>query len=280
MPRLYIVATPVGNLEDITFRAARILKEAAAVACEDTRVTRKLLTKYGIKTRLISCHEHNEARAAARIVGILKDGGDVALVTDAGTPLLSDPGHRVVARAAENGFEVSPVPGASALLCALAVCGLPFSGFTFLGFLPRGRARALRALEEAASSPRPFVVYESPKRAASALKLIIEAAGDRPAALCREMTKIYEEVLRGRLSELSDGLAGRETLKGEVVIVVGGPEEGRASLEKDEIKARLAALKEGGAGFREAVAGVSGSASKNAVYNLALEVWGRGARKD
>ena len=279
MPRLYIVATPVGNLEDITFRAVRILKEAAAIACEDTRVTRKLLTRYGIKTRLVSCHEHNEARAAGRIVGILKDGGDVALVTDAGTPLLSDPGHRVVTRAVESGFEVSPVPGASALMCALQVSALPFSGFTFLGFLPRGRARALKTLKEFASSPRPFVIYESPRRVAGSLELMIEAVGDRPAELCREMTKVHEEVARGRLSELRDIFAGRGPLKGEIVIVVGGSEEGGAPAGDDEIKSRLAALKSGGVSFREAVAEVSGSVPKNTAYGLALEVWGKGSRK-
>lgn len=278
MPRLYIVATPVGNLEDITLRAVRVLKEAAAVACEDTRVTRKLLTKYGIKTRLISCHEHNEARAAGRIMSVLGGGGDVALVTDAGTPLISDPGHGVVARAVESGFKVSPVPGASALLCALSVCGIPFSGFVFLGFLPRSRGRALKTLEEFAFSPRPFAVYESPKRAAATVNLIIEALGDRPAALCREMTKVHEEVVRGRLSELRENLAARETVKGEVVIVVGGSANGGTVPDDGDVTARLAALKKEGVNFKDAVAKVSVDAPKNTVYRLALEVWGEKER--
>ncbi|QMU56180.1 MAG: 16S rRNA (cytidine(1402)-2'-O)-methyltransferase [Candidatus Mycalebacterium zealandia] len=275
--RLYIVATPVGNLEDTTLRALRILKEAAAVACEDTRVTRKLFSRYEIKNRLISCHEHNEEKQTETIIGILKDGGDVALVTDAGTPLVSDPGYRVAARVAEEGFDVVPIPGASALLCALCASAIPFSGFVFLGFFPRQKGKAAKVLSEFVLSPHPVVIYESPKRTAKTLALLRETLGDRAAAVCREMTKLHEEVSRASLSSLAEDFKKRENVKGEIVIVVAGAEEG-ASDEPDEkeLEKRLLELKKQGATFTDALKTMSSESGmgKNALYDFALKVWG------
>ncbi|WP_462137705.1 16S rRNA (cytidine(1402)-2'-O)-methyltransferase [Candidatus Mycalebacterium sp.] len=274
--RLYIVATPVGNLEDITLRALRILKEADAVACEDTRVTRKLFARHEIKNRLISCREHNEARTSETIIGILKNGGDVALVTDAGTPLLSDPGHRVAVRVAEEGFEISPIPGASALLCALCVSAIEFSDFVFLGFLPRQRGRAAKVLSEFASSPRPVVIYESPKRTAKTLALLRETLGDRAAAVCREMTKMYEEIARASLSSLAEDFGARENVKGEVVIVVAGADESGGETDEKELKKRMLELKKQGLSFKDALKTVSSElgVGKNALYDFGLKVWG------
>ncbi len=272
---LYIVATPVGNLEDITFRAVRVLKEAKAVACEDTRVTAKLFARYRIGSRLISCREHNEAKQAENIIRILKEEGDVALVTDAGTPMLSDPGMRVVRRAAEEGFAVVPVPGASALLCALCAGAVPFEDFTFLGFLPRRKGKAEKVLSEFVSSPRAVVIYESPKRTVATLALILEILGDREAAVCREMTKMHEETLRGKVSFLSQNFAERETVKGEVVIVVSGAEQ--TGPDERETEKLLRKLKKDGVSFKDAVkmAIDETGAAKNPVYFSALRVWGK-----
>lgn len=275
MPSLYVVSTPVGNLEDITFRAVRILKEVEVVACEDTRVTRKLLTRYAVRARLVSCRGHNEARRAEDIVRILCGGGDVALVTDAGTPLLSDPGRRVVERVLRENFPVVPVPGASALLPALAASSVPFSEFTFLGFLPRSRARAARALSEFVSSPRPVVIYESPARVAGLLRLVLEVLGDRDAAVCREMTKLHEEVLRAPVSSLAETLEARGKVRGEIVVVVSGAEETEPAPDEARTRERLLELKSRGASFREALGTVlsESGAKKNSVYDFALKVW-------
>ncbi len=274
MSSLYIVSTPVGNLEDMTLRAIRVLKEVEAVACEDTRVTGKLLARHGIKARLIQCHEHNEARQAGVIKRILKNGGDVALVTDAGTPLLSDPGHRVVSTIAREGFDVVPIPGASALLCALAMSAIDFTEFTFLGFLPRKRGQAVKTLSEFSSSQRPLVIYESPRRIAATLRLILEILGDREAAVCREMTKLHEEVVRAPVSSLAEEFGGRENVKGEAAIVVSGA-RGKGDPDEKELKNRLLELKKEGMSFKDALKTVSveSGAGKNTLYNFALRVW-------
>lgn len=272
---LHIVSTPVGNLEDITFRAVRVLKQSEAVACEDTRVTRKLFARYGIRTRLISCHEHNEAKQTEAIIGILKRGGDVALVCDAGTPLLSDPGRRVVARAAEEGFQIVPVPGASALLCALPVSAVGFSDFTFLGFLPKQRGKAVKTLSEFVYSPRPLVIYESPARVLNLLGLILEVLGNRKAAVCREMTKLHEETVRAPVSSLLETLGDREKIKGEIVVVISGDEKGKGAPDENEAKKRLLELKKEGASFKDALKSVSSElkAGKNSLYDFARGVW-------
>ncbi len=272
---LYIVSTPVGNLEDITLRAVRILKEVKTVACEDTRVTSKLFARYKIQTRLISCHEHNEARQTGTIVRILKEGGDVALVTDAGTPMLSDPGLGVVRRVVEEGFNIVPVPGPSALLSALSVSAVGFSEFTFLGFLSRQRGRAVKTLSEFVSSPRPLVIYESPVRVLNLLRLVLEILGDRNIAVCREMTKLHEEVLRARVSSVIRTLEEREKIKGEVVVVVSGAEEKKGVFDEKQTRRRLLELKRGGASFKDALKTVSSESGtgKNSIYDFARLVW-------
>lgn len=229
--RLLIVATPIGNLEDLAPRARRALAEADLIACEDTRHTGRLLAGLGIATPMVSLHEHNEARRLPRLLATLEDGGTIALVSDAGTPLLSDPGFPLVREAARRGIRVEPVPGPSALLAALVVSGLPPHPFTFLGFPPPKGARRRRFLERFAGVDHTLVLYESPHRLLSTLEAAEEVLGDRQAAVAREITKLHEEVLRGLLSELREALGARPALKGEFVVVIGGesPRTGHGS---------------------------------------------------
>jgi 16S rRNA (cytidine1402-2'-O)-methyltransferase len=216
---LYIVATPIGNLEDITHRALRVLGEVDLIGCEDTRHTRKLLAHYGIKTRTISYHEHNERERAAELLQWLKEGSNVAIVSDAGTPAISDPGFRVVQLAIENDIRVVPVPGPSAVVAALIASGLPTDEFFFAGFLPaRSSARRVR-LEELRSIPATLVFYEAPHRLAATLKDLHDVLGERKAVTARELTKIHEEIRHGSLSELSEHFAS-EKPRGEMVLIV------------------------------------------------------------
>jgi 16S rRNA (cytidine1402-2'-O)-methyltransferase len=227
MPPLYIVSTPIGNLEDVSYRAVRVLQEADRILAEDTRRTAILLRRYGISTPLVSAHEHNEAARAASIVAWLDEGETLALVSDAGTPLLSDPGARIVRAVIEAGHEVVPIPGASALLAALVVAGLPAEPFTFFGFLPRSGGERRQRIEEIAALPHVAVLYESPNRVGALLEDLLSACGnDRQAVIARELTKLHETVLRGSLGELRDRLHDG-TVRGEVVLIVGGavPEE-------------------------------------------------------
>lgn len=221
---LYIVSTPIGNLGDITLRALETLTAADVLACEDTRVTRVLLDRYGIRRRAFAYHEHNEAEATPRLVEAIAEGQSVALVSDAGTPLISDPGFRLVGAVASAGLPVIPVPGASALLSALAVSGLPTDAFFFAGFLsPKGGARNTR-LAALATIPGTLVFYESPRRLAVSLASMAEALGaDRPATVSRELTKAYEEIRRGTLGDLAAHYEAADTPKGEVVVAVGPP---------------------------------------------------------
>lgn len=195
------------------------------IACEDTRQTQKLLEHYQIRKRLISYHEHNEARRTAEILRCLEGGAPVALVSDAGTPLVSDPGICVVAAAIQKGFRVVPVPGASASLAALAASGLPTDEFRFIGFLPSKAGQRRRALEKLMNEPATVVAYESPHRILETLSDIAEILGDRPIALAREITKIHEEFLRGSAQEIREELAKRAAVKGEITVVIGGGEE-------------------------------------------------------
>jgi 16S rRNA (cytidine1402-2'-O)-methyltransferase len=217
---LYLVATPIGNLEDITHRAVRLLGTVDLVACEDTRHTRKLLKHYGINARTISYHEHNERERAAQLLARLRDGANVAIVSDAGTPGINDPGFRVVRLAIEGGVRVVPVPGPTALIAALVVSGLPTDEFYFGGFLP-ARANARRArLAELCSVPATLIFYEAPHRIAATLKDAREILGEREAVIARELTKLHEEIARGRLSELAERYASTEAVRGEIVLVI------------------------------------------------------------
>jgi 16S rRNA (cytidine1402-2'-O)-methyltransferase len=217
---LYIVATPIGNLEDITLRALRVLKEADLIACEDTRHTRKLLAHYQISTPTISYHDHNERERSAELVNKLEAGQNIAVVSDAGTPLISDPGFRIVREAIERGISVVPIPGPSALIAALSAAGLPEREFTFVGFLPARRTARRARLSELADVRSTLVFYEAPHRIKDTIDDARDLLGNRDCALAREVTKIHEEFVRGRLSEIE--LAEVAT-RGEMVLMIGPP---------------------------------------------------------
>jgi 16S rRNA (cytidine1402-2'-O)-methyltransferase len=219
--RLYVVSTPIGNLEDITYRAVRVLKEADWIACEDTRTTRRLLDHYGIETRTISYHEHNETERAAELIERIEQGESGALVSDAGTPLLSDPGYRLVHAAARAGVRIEPLPGASALLAALVVSGLPTDQFHFGGFLPPKQGQRQRLLESLADEAATLIFYEAPHRILESLEDIGAVLGIRDIVAARELTKMYEEVLRGTAPEVAATLATRDSIRGEFVILIG-----------------------------------------------------------
>ncbi len=221
-PALHLVATPIGNLGDITLRALETLAGADIVACEDTRVTRVLLDRYGIAQRPFAYHEHNAETAGPRLLAALAEGRSVALVSDAGTPLVSDPGYRLASEAIASGHRVIPIPGASAPLAALLASGLPSDSFFFAGFPPaRDKARGDR-LAELAGVPGTLIFFESPHRIAATLAAAAAILGTgRPAAVCRELTKMHEEISRGSLGELAAGFAERDRIRGEIVLVVG-----------------------------------------------------------
>ena len=219
---LFVVATPLGNLEDLTLRAARVLREAALVACEDTRRTATLLREHAITTPTTSYFEHNERWKGERILALVREGRDVALVSDAGTPGISDPGYRLVRDARAEGLPVVPVPGPSAAIAALSVSGLPSDRFLFVGFLPPREGARRRCLEELAGERATLVFYESPLRVIAALAEMEAVLGNREAFLCREATKLHEEYVRAPLSSLRARLAAREAVKGEIVLVVSG----------------------------------------------------------
>ncbi|KAA0699235.1 16S rRNA (cytidine(1402)-2'-O)-methyltransferase [Neorhizobium sp. P12A] len=222
---LYLVATPIGNLGDITLRALETLAGADVLACEDTRVTRVLLDRYGIQNRPYAYHEHNADEAGPRLLQALADGRSVALVSDAGTPLVSDPGYRLALQAIEAGYRVVPIPGASAPLAALVGSGLPNDAFFFAGFLPAKDKGRRDRLSELAEVPATLIFFESPHRIAATLASASDVlGGDRRAAVCRELTKTFEEFRRGTLSELAAHYEKVDNVKGEIVLVVGPPE--------------------------------------------------------
>jgi 16S rRNA (cytidine1402-2'-O)-methyltransferase len=216
---LYVVATPIGNLTDITHRALQVLTNVNLIACEDTRHTRKLLQHYGIDTKTVSYHEHNEKQRSEELLQLLQQGSDVAIVSDAGTPAISDPGFRIVRAAIENGITVVSVPGPSALITALVASGLPTDEFFFAGFLPaRGVARQTR-LRELTSIPVTLIFYEAPHRLAATLKDAYQILGEREAVVARELTKLHEEIRRGKLSVLAEHYSQSE-VRGEIVLII------------------------------------------------------------
>ncbi|MGH9628709.1 MAG: 16S rRNA (cytidine(1402)-2'-O)-methyltransferase, partial [Bryobacteraceae bacterium] len=221
--KLYIVATPIGNMGDITYRAVRVLKEAAMVACEDTRHTRKLLTHYGIVTPLSSYHEHNEAARSGEYLELLRSGASIALVSDAGTPLISDPGYRLVSRAAAEGIAVIPIPGPSAVIAALSSSALPTDAFYFGGFLPAKQAQRRRLLEEVKTLDATLVFYEAPHRIVESLPDVEAILGARQMVIARELTKVHEEFLRGSVAEVVAKIRDRASIKGELTLMVGRP---------------------------------------------------------
>jgi 16S rRNA (cytidine1402-2'-O)-methyltransferase len=238
MPTLYVVATPIGNLEDVTLRALRVLREVSLIAAEDTRTTRKLLAHHDIRARLLSYNEHNKAARIPRLLSALREG-DVALVSEGGTPAVSDPGLDLVAAAVEAGFTVTPVPGASALTAALAVSGLPARQFIYLGFLPRRGGERRRLLASLRHDPRTVVAFESPHRLRRSLEDLRTEWGDRRLAVCRELTKAFEEVFRGRVGEALERFAEP---RGEFTLVIEGAPAQSASLGDVEGRAEDVAL--------------------------------------
>lgn len=268
---LYVVATPIGNLGDMTDRARKVLTDVALIAAEDTRDTGRLLKLFAISTPLTAYHDHNEQAVTPRLVDHLLSGRDLALVSDAGTPLISDPGYRLVRAAREHGISVVPIPGPSAAICALSAAGLPSDRFLFLGFPPRGRAR--RAwLESGAAEPGTLVIYESPKRAVETLGDIESVLGERQVVVARELTKRFETFLTGTAAALAERIASDpEQRLGELVILVEGAGETGADLAEQERVLRLLAaelpLKRAAALASEITGG-----KKNALYRLALEL--------
>src|SRR3984893_14504180 len=235
-PSLYLVATPIGNLEDITLRALRVLKEVDLIACEDTRQTLKLLSHYGIQTRLVSYHEHNEMTKAAELIVDLEGGAKVALVTDAGMPGISDPGFRLIALAIRHHVPVVPIPGASAFLAALVASGLPTHSFRFSGFLPAKSGQRRAALEAIKTSPRTQVFYEAPHRILETLADVVELLGnDRHVVVAREVTKLHEEFLRGRAREILGQFQARGEVKGEITLLIAKAEEGAAPCATESV---------------------------------------------
>lgn len=269
MGTLHVVATPIGNLEDVTLRALRVLREADLVLAEDTRHSAVLLRHHGIAARLRSLHAHNEAARLGEALAVLEAGGEVALVSDAGTPLVSDPGERLVAAAVAAGYAVVAVPGPSALLAALVVSGLPSASFHFVGFLPRRAGERAALLARLAPLPDTLVLFESPRRTAATLRQLAEAFGERRACVARELTKLHEEAARGSLAELAARFAGE--VRGEVTIVVEGAPARRAeAAPPDDV--RIRALLAEGLGARSVADRLApeGGARRRAVYARAV----------
>jgi 16S rRNA (cytidine1402-2'-O)-methyltransferase len=264
---LYIVSTPIGNLEDITLRALRILREASLIACEDTRHTRKLLDHYGISKPTVSYHEHNEAARAAELTAKIAAGENVALVTDAGTPLLSDPGYRVVQAAIQAGLNVIPIPGPSAAIAALSASGLPTDSFRFCGFLPPKSTQRRKLLEELKSESCTLIFYEAPHRIADALEDAEAVLGPRPMVVARELTKMHEEFLRGTAAEIRERLASQNSARGEMTLLIG---KGERAADDTPIEEAVAKLEQQGMTRMDAIKHVAKERglSKRDVYRL------------
>ena len=270
---LYIVATPIGNLEDITLRALRILKEVDLIAAEDTRHTRKLLTHYDIATPLTSYHDHSESTKAPVLVETLLAGKNIALVSDAGTPCISDPGYRLVKSAAEADIPIVPIPGPSTLTAVVSVGGLPTDRFAFEGFLPAKKGQRQRVLQELSHEKRPLIFYESPHRLLSALADLEQILGDRRVVVGRELTKKFEEILRGPISQVCRAFHNRQ-VKGEVALVVAGWDEKDGDAPEQSAVELMQQLLADGVGLKEAARVVSEAChiSKRDAYALGVQI--------
>jgi 16S rRNA (cytidine1402-2'-O)-methyltransferase len=271
---LYVVATPLGNRDDITLRALNILREVDLIAAEDTRKTRGFLTLHTIKNNLISYHEHNEAERTPSLIAKLQKGVSIALVSNAGTPTVSDPGYRLIEAALDNHLSVIPIPGVCAATAALSVAGLPTESFIFVGFLAKKKAKRLRQLTELASEPRTLIFYESPRRILTLLNETIDAMGNRRGILAREMTKLHEEFIRGRLSEIADKLEDRNNIKGECTLLVAGNDSDKNQSwpkVRQQIEAAVVAGQNSLSAIAREIASASGIA-KNKIYAEALRI--------
>jgi 16S rRNA (cytidine1402-2'-O)-methyltransferase len=271
---LYVVATPIGNMEDITLRALRVLAEVDLIAAEDTRHTRQLLTAHGLSNELVSYHEYNEARRSMELVEKMHQGACIALTTNAGTPMVSDPGYRLVHDAVNNGIRVVPIPGVSAAIAALSASGLATDRFTFIGFPERKKSKLRQQIKANAELYGTLVFYQSPRRLTAFLEELLSILGDRPAVVAREVTKIHEEFLRGRLSDILALLAERQTIKGECTILVEpAPEQIACSQENldDAIRAAFADEQRPLSDIARDLAGRFGLKRKD-IYDRALKI--------
>ena len=275
-PGLYIVATPIGNLGDITLRALEVLRRVDLIACEDTRVTATLARRFDLTADRVPYHDHNAEAMRPRLLERLAAGAAVALVSDAGTPLVSDPGLKLVRSAVEAGIAVTALPGPSAALAALVLAGLPTDRFLFAGFLPAKQNQRRQALGELARIPATLVLFETAPRLAEALADMAEVLGDRPAAVTRELTKLHEEVRRGTLTELAAHYAAAETIRGEIVVVVGPPAEDAAEISPEHLDERLAtALLTQSVRAASAAVAVETGLPRRQVYARALALAGK-----
>ena len=276
---LYVVATPIGHRDDITLRALKILDQVDLIAAEDTRKTRRFLELHGISGSFISYHEHNENERAPQILTKLQNGASIALVSNAGTPTLSDPGYRLIKSAARNEVAIVPVPGVSAAATALSVAGLPTDTFTFAGFMPKKKGKRLNQLGKLAQEPRTLIFYESPKRILALIDEIRDTMGDRCGVLAREMTKLHEEFIRGRLSEILETMETRPGIKGECTLLVTGCSESLTvdwETVKNEIQDQLKTSKEPVSKLVKKIS-LKYGLSKNKVYQEALRIRGQKA---
>jgi 16S rRNA (cytidine1402-2'-O)-methyltransferase len=271
---LYVVATPLGNRDDITLRALTILRKVDLIAAEDTRKTRTFLALHTIKNNLISYHEHNEAERTPTLIAKLQKGVSIALVSNAGTPTVSDPGYRLIEAALADHLSIIPIPGVCAATAALSVAGLPTDSFIFVGFLAKKKAKRVRQLKELASEPRTLIFYESPRRILTLLNETIEVMGDRRGVLAREMTKLHEEFIRGRLSEITAALEDRNNIKGECTLLVAGNDREKDNSwprVKQQIEAAVLAGQNSLSAIAREMAATSGIA-KNKIYTEALKI--------
>ena len=270
---LYIVSTPIGNLEDITLRALKVLGSVRIIAAEDTRHTQKLLHHYDIHTPQTSYHDHNKEEKSAVLIAKLKEGHDIALVSDAGTPGISDPGYYLINRAIDENIKITPIPGPTASIAALSISGLPTDAFVFEGFLPAKKAARRKRLQELSSERRTIIMFETPRRASSSLEDISEILGDRRVVLTRELTKMFEEVIRDKVSNVMEKIKGR-SLKGEITIIIEGA-HGEIITDTEDLKSYLEKLmKKEGLTLKDAVSKASKdlNLSKNKVYKEALKI--------
>jgi len=271
---LYVVATPIGNLDDITLRALHTLRSVPFIAAEDTRRTGKLLKRHQVDGRLISYHEYNEKIRTPELIEKLKKGFSIAVVSDAGTPSLSDPGYRLVREAAVHHISISPIPGVSAAITALSASGLPTDAFVFIGFPPKKKGKRLELLKGLDEAAKTTIFYESPRRIIKFLEELIAAAGDRPGVLAREMTKLHEEFIRGSLTQILDELRSRTAVKGECTLLVASrPKDGQTSLDSitEEIRASLACDGISVSALSKKLAGKYGLGKKK-IYQEALRI--------
>ncbi len=271
---LFIVATPIGNMDDITKRALDILGSVDVIAAEDTRKTRTLLKHHHIKAKLVSYHEHNESVRTPKLLEQLGAGATIALVSTAGTPLVSDPGYRLVTGAIAEDLTIVPIPGVSALVTALCVAGLPTDTFVFCGFPSKKKQKRIGRLEALAGNPHTIIFFESPKRIIRLIKELVAVMGDRPAVLCREMTKFHEEILRGRLSGILQDLERRPDVKGECTLLIGGKavkNHPAAAVLEDEIVAALGTMDCSASGIAKKIAKRHGI-PKDRIYSAVLEI--------